>query len=729
MRLDSFRIQNFAAIENASATALRNLVVVAGPNGCGKSCLFDAIRILKAYFGEYQFNELISVFSEKNIGLQKNRSELEKLFRDASKPVSIEARFVLSSGEKKFIDANLEVLLRDYIWRSQLRPHAERAQYVIPSTALERKDLRERTAAALATEGPKIRKELARRNHLAAVRINPDKSEEFVENSLLTVVLSAYQPPHIGVMQYYGAHRNFGYERLGNLNLNNDAWDDKMRAHAIVGYSNKFSHIKLEMATGLIRSILAKAAGGESESDDALADSLIDLFATFFPHKTFVGPAATKDGSVEFCVRLRDGKLHDIDDLSAGEKEVLFGYLRLRKSAPQNSVIMLDEPEIHLNPRLIRGLPGFFQKHIGMAMNNQLLLVTHSDTLLRECLHLEHATLLHMEDAAVLRSTTQQLKKIEADDDVERAVFALVGDLPSYRPHATVVLCEGENSRFDEWMISQLFEEHAAQVNVVSTGDKRLVGKLHDVLDRAREAGAIDARFFSIVDSDVDGTSQRAAHVNRLSWDRYHIENYLLDAEAIAATLAKYSGSDYKQYDSKYVSQELKKSATNVYRQLVRGTLETNVNRRIVGAIRTNIDRSATNSAGPIFSACKESLARIKEMLSKQLSLSELKREEDALVAEIKSSLSNGTWVKTIPGRDVLRDFRHRHVSGMNYDVFRDQIVSQMREMRIQPQGMKDVLDRVVSGKSVREAGRGRNSSRPRRKKSKSTPRAAKKRR
>ena len=109
-------------------------------------------------------------------------------------------------------------------------------------------------------------------------------------------------------------------------------------------------------------------------------ETLQSLFAAFFPGKKFFGPVPTNDGNLEFPVQIgEDGPQHDINDLSSGEKEILFGYLRLSNSAPKHSVILLDEPELHLNPALIRGLPQFYHEHVGKALNNQLWLVTHSD--------------------------------------------------------------------------------------------------------------------------------------------------------------------------------------------------------------------------------------------------------------------------------------------------------------------------------------------------------------
>ena len=83
-------------------------------------------------------------------------------------------------------------------------------------------------------------------------------------------------------------------------------------------------------------------------------------------------------------MKTNSGAIHDLDELSSGEKEVLYGYLRIRNSAPRYSIILIDEPELHLNPRLIRGLPSFYHRNLGQALDNQIWLITHSDALLRE---------------------------------------------------------------------------------------------------------------------------------------------------------------------------------------------------------------------------------------------------------------------------------------------------------------------------------------------------------
>jgi AAA15 family ATPase/GTPase len=51
VRFASVSIENFRAISNVEITGLEDVVVIAGPNGCGKSCVLGAIRLLKSVYG------------------------------------------------------------------------------------------------------------------------------------------------------------------------------------------------------------------------------------------------------------------------------------------------------------------------------------------------------------------------------------------------------------------------------------------------------------------------------------------------------------------------------------------------------------------------------------------------------------------------------------------------------------------------------------------------------
>jgi hypothetical protein len=58
-----------------------------------------------------------------------------------------------------------------------------------------------------------------------------------------------------------------------------------------------------------------------------------------------------------------------------------------------------------LNPRLISGLPAFYKKNLGEALDNQIWLVTHSDALLRESVGKPGYDVFHMQPASLLSDT------------------------------------------------------------------------------------------------------------------------------------------------------------------------------------------------------------------------------------------------------------------------------------------------------------------------------------
>ena len=53
MHLEHLEVSNFRALDSATLPDLPANIVIAGPNGCGKSTIFDAIRLWKSAYGGY----------------------------------------------------------------------------------------------------------------------------------------------------------------------------------------------------------------------------------------------------------------------------------------------------------------------------------------------------------------------------------------------------------------------------------------------------------------------------------------------------------------------------------------------------------------------------------------------------------------------------------------------------------------------------------------------------
>ena len=96
------------------------MVIVAGQNGSGKSCLFDAIRLLKSVYGGYQANEWQQWMGEFQISITNRSSDFASMLNDPTKELRVICDFRLHEEEKNYIRANADELLRDKIWRTIL---------------------------------------------------------------------------------------------------------------------------------------------------------------------------------------------------------------------------------------------------------------------------------------------------------------------------------------------------------------------------------------------------------------------------------------------------------------------------------------------------------------------------------------------------------------------------------------------------------------------------------
>jgi hypothetical protein len=305
------------------------------------------------------------------------------------------------------------------------------------------------------------------------VLIKPDGELRIKPSQLVELIFSTYDPTNLGLIDFHGASRQYARESIGGISFNVDEVDQRYKNHILYGYAEKYKNIKSELASAFIKDLISAQAGEKNSTNNSLTTTLKELFTLFFPGKRFAGPQAYSDGKLGFPVVLEDGATHDINDLSSGEKEVLYGYLRLQNTSPRNSIVLLDEPELHLNPRLVKGLPRFYQKHIGRAKNNQIWLATHSDAFLRSSVGEPGFSVYHLRSPLEVRRTGLQLKLVSADDEVEAVIYDLVGDLAAYSPGKKIVIFEGGgDSDFDVRFVSDLFPGLLRDANLVSGESK-----------------------------------------------------------------------------------------------------------------------------------------------------------------------------------------------------------------------------------------------------------------
>lgn len=695
MRVKHLVVQNFRALTYLELRDLEDTVVVAGPNGCGKSCVFDALRLLKSAYGGYQPNEWHQWFGEFQVNFNKQGTNWIVLFQDRTKPLVVEAAFELSESERAYLGQNARRLLTEETWQ-QVVPElvgwgSLGAAPLATNYRVHEPKVTELVNAAL----PQVEAELAKAVLIGRLELPPVGDAVPAPSPLLELVFSRYDPENVGIIDYHGANRNYAREQVGGINLNIQSSEDKLRQHALYNYSNKYANLKTEMAASYVRHLLARDASAAADQDTTLSDTLKELFETFFPGKTFLGPKPTPDGRLLFPVRTASGAEHDIDDLSSGEKEVLYGYLRLRNAAPRRSVLLIDEPELHLNPRLVSGLASFYHKHLGKEMGNQLWLVTHSDALIREAVGQPGFAVFHLQ-APDRAPSGNQAAVVSATADIERLVIELVGDLAAYRPGAKVVLFEGhEDTSFDVQLTRTLFPDFDARVNCIALGSKTRVAELHEVLRRAKEAGALPGQFFAVTDRDGDEIAS-AGSPQRFQWAAYHIENHLLEPKYIREALAELEVDGQSPADEPAIANWLETAARETIGALVSHRLRTRVNAALVGSIDLSGDPTREDIGVVLSEAVTRSHRRLAEAVATSLTPANLRQDEMRLRRDAEHQLQNGDWRTHFRGRDVLRRFAGSHVRGVDYTKFRNLIVARMRADGFRPPGMKPVIDAIL---------------------------------
>lgn len=289
MRIQSVVIENFRAIESVEMRNLSDAVVVAGPNGCGKSSIFDAVRLVKSAYGQYSNNEFGSWFSEFQININKLQNESKRILNNPSKPLKIEIEFNLDKNEKDYIRSNAVDIFKKMRWSQITRQRSLDGDIQIrdPRTKLQDGAIVDRDAKSMADAVLEL---IDRESHLASLTMSPGDSPSVIGSPVLELIFSIYQPQDIGVIDYQSPSRTYSREQVSNLNLQiQDASASKGAQHALYNTQNKYTGVKTEMAQSYVRELLAEKAGVPVPDENTLKSTLDELFSIFFPGKKFLG--------------------------------------------------------------------------------------------------------------------------------------------------------------------------------------------------------------------------------------------------------------------------------------------------------------------------------------------------------------------------------------------------------------------------------------------------------
>lgn len=104
---------------------------------------------------------------------------------------------------------------------------------------------------------------------------------------------------------------------------------------------------------------------------------VIRLLNTFLSGKEIDPDIQPGESRLRVKLKGKRGQSHGLDDLSAGEHQVLILLYLLARWAEPGAVVLIDEPDLYLHPSLVSGLLASLEKLVS-DLGGQLLITSHS---------------------------------------------------------------------------------------------------------------------------------------------------------------------------------------------------------------------------------------------------------------------------------------------------------------------------------------------------------------
>ncbi len=283
-----------------------------------------------------------------------------------------------------------------------------------------------------------------------------------------------------------------------------------------------------------------------------------------------LGNIEANQGSLYF-IKYDQQTPFEFDVLSSGEKEVvdILLDLYLRKEAYDETIFLIDEPELHINTAIQKKLLLEINKLVGE--NCQIWVVTHSIGLLRALQDdlKDDCQIIHFEPALNFASEALILKPIAKNHHSWREIFeTALDDLTGLVSPKEIIYCEGKASPsangengLDAKVYNKIFGESYPNTLFVSSGGNTELDQRSDIAILILSKVFTGLNILVLKDRDMASganTSQndRTLYLknnpaNHRVLVRWELENYLYDKELLQAYALKHGlNFDESKYDA-----------------------------------------------------------------------------------------------------------------------------------------------------------------------------------
>ena len=323
-------------------------------------------------------------------------------------------------------------------------------------------------------------------------------------------------PPHQALFSYFPADRAMP---AGEINIQIGGPD----AAAQLGSHNaqpqtKYHRLKPNIVNNYL---FSKQTREQVEAD------FTKIFSRILKDRSLVGVSVSDIGLVSIAIKEAiTGRVFDIDAMSSGEKGLILTFLLIGNSITNGGIIMIDEPELHLNPAVCRLILPFLIEEFLIPSDIQAIICSHSPEILGSAFDSSRCTLFHLQSPTVISKIFPEDKR-EVFDALRRLGTSASDVLFS----AGSIFVEGEH---DLEVLEAGFDKIVVRYHITQLGGRRNIEREITTLQSAENRGEIDTLKCFVFDLDRAPTSLKSSKMIKvLQWKRHCLENYLIDEKII----------------------------------------------------------------------------------------------------------------------------------------------------------------------------------------------------
>lgn len=182
---------------------------------------------------------------------------------------------------------------------------------------------------------------------------NPNEFASILKDSFS--YLSSYRLLNPSTVQSAGDWKEIerieddSYRKRSRINTHMRYWRPNHFSSLSLQFDNNYRTVKQY----LVNLIIDSKVDTLSLKNKNIFEKIKESFKIFFPNKIFLEKLSRDDDNQDFRLMIEneDKSIVDLDQLSSGEREVIAFFTYLCTKAINNSIIIIDEPELHLHSK------------------------------------------------------------------------------------------------------------------------------------------------------------------------------------------------------------------------------------------------------------------------------------------------------------------------------------------------------------------------------------------